>query len=260
MTTKPSLTERLRQGRPLTGVFSIIPSTHVIEMIGVAGFEAVIIDLEHGPFSIDSLTPLILAATVRGLYPVVRVRANEPSLIGAVLDAGAAGVLVPQVSRASEAREVVKAARFAPLGARGVNPWVRAANYGAGASWFEDANRDVAVMVMIEGREGFRAIGDILSVPGLDAIFLGPVDLAQSLGLGSQSDHPDVIDAIRRTVDAAAAVGVGAAVFASNVAAAGRWMAQGVRFVALSEDTAIFLDALRKLKQDLDGRAAAADP
>lgn len=251
MKTRPSLNQRLREGGAFTAVFAIIPSTHVIEMIGVAGFEAVIIDMEHGPFSIDSVVPLILAAQVRGMYPIVRVRANEPSLIGAVLDAGAAGVLVPQVTSAAAAMEVVKAARFAPHGARGTNPWVRAADYGAGPTWFQDANRDVSVMVMIEGREGLDALGDILAVPGLDGIFLGPVDMAQSLGVGGQPEHPKVIEAIKDTVATASARGIGTAVFAPNVAAAKRWAAQGVRMVALSEDAAIIMDALRKLKQEL---------
>src|SRR4051812_37266362 len=109
MTGSVPLNQRLREDKALTAVFSIIPSIHVVEMIGIAGFEAVIIDMEHGPFSIDSLIPLLLAAQARGMYPIVRVRANEPSLIGAVLDAGAAGVLVPQVTSAAAATAVVKA-------------------------------------------------------------------------------------------------------------------------------------------------------
>jgi 4-hydroxy-2-oxoheptanedioate aldolase len=251
MTGMASLNERLREGQALTAVFSIIPSTHVVEMIGIAGFEAVIIDMEHGPFSIDSVIPLLLAAQTRGMYPIVRVRANEPSLIGAVLDAGAAGVLVPQVTSAAAAAAVVKAARFAPAGARGTNPWVRAARYGAGATWFADANRDVSILVMIEGREGLDALADIIAIPGLDGIFLGPVDMSQSLGVGGQPEHPKVIAAIGDAVAAASARGIVTAVFAPNVAAARRWIAQGVRVVALSEDAAIMMDAFHKLKQDL---------
>lgn len=251
MTARISLNQRLREGDALTAVFSIVPSTHVVEIIGIAGFEAVIIDLEHGPFTIDSLIPLLLAAQVRNMYPIVRVRANEPSLIGAVLDAGAAGVLVPQVTSATAAAEVVKAARFAPVGSRGTNPWVRAARYDASPTWFADANRDVTILVMIEGQEGLDALADIIAVPGLDGIFLGPVDMAQSLGVGGQPEHPKVVTAIGEVVAAASAQGIATAVFAPNVVAAKRWIAQGVRVVALSEDAAIMMNAFRKLKQDL---------
>lgn len=93
-------------------------------MIGLAGFDAVILDMEHGPYGVQALGPLILAARARGLFPVARVRTNEASLIGAALDAGAAGVLVPQVPSADAALAAFSAARFAPEGSRGANPWV----------------------------------------------------------------------------------------------------------------------------------------
>jgi 4-hydroxy-2-oxoheptanedioate aldolase len=252
MRTAGSLNARLREGAALTAVFVIIPSTHVVEMIGIAGFDAVIIDMEHGPFSIDSLIPLILAAKARDMYPIVRVRANDPALIGAALDAGAAGLLVPQVTSAAAAAAVVQAARFAPDGARGTNPWVRAANYGAAPGWFAEANRDVSVMVMIEGREGLAALDEIVAVKGLDGIFLGPVDMAQSLGVGGQPEHAKVIEAMRSTIATASARHLATAVFAPTSAAAKRWLGLGVRVIALSEDAVVMMDAFRRLKQDLD--------
>lgn len=245
------LRQRLLSSAPMLGIFSIIASTEVVEMVGLAGFDAVILDMEHGPQGIQALSPLILAARSRGLLALARVRANDPSLIGSALDAGAAGVVVPQVTTAQAARAVVQAARFAPLGSRGVNPWVRAADFTAGPDWFERANREIAVIVMIEGREGLDNLDQILQVDGVDAIFLGPVDLAQSLGVGLQPEHPAVVEQVSLAVKAADARGKATAVFAPTAAAARRWFDRGVRFVGVSEDTAVIADALRQLRQQV---------
>ena len=247
----PSLRQDIRSGRSLIGMFSILSSPEVVEMVGLAGFDFVIIDLEHGPYGLRAAASLILAARARGLTPWVRVRANEASLVGAALDAGAAGVLVPQVGSADAARSLVAAARFAPEGHRGLNPWVSAADFNAGADWLRDANASVAVTAMVEGEEGLANLGGILAVDGLDAIFLGPVDLAQSMGLGLQPEHPRVVDSIVSVVEQAARVGKAVAIFAPHAAAARRWIERGVRLVAVSEDTAVMAAALRGLRADI---------
>ena len=247
----PSSRDEIRSGRSLIGMFSILGSSEVVEMVGLAGFDFVIIDLEHGPYGLHAAASLILAARARALTPWVRVRSNDPSLVGAALDAGAAGVLVPQVGSVDAARSLVAAARFAPEGRRGLNPWVRAADFSAGADWLHEANESVAVMAMVEGEEGLANLGGILEVEGLDAIFLGPVDLAQSMGLGLQSEHPRVVDSIVAVVEQAARVGKAVAVFAPHAAAARRWIERGVRLVAVSEDTAVMAAALRGLRADI---------
>lgn len=245
---RSALRPRLLQPPPLVGVFSMMGNLETVELIGLAGFDFVILDLEHGPRGIPDLPPQILAARARNLLPLVRVRSNDPALVGGALDAGAAGVLVPQVSSAEAARALVDAARFAPEGRRGLNPWVRAADYAADAGWLARANAQVAVLAMVEGRQGLDALPDILDVPGLDAVFLGPVDMAQSLGLGLQPEHPQVVEAITAAVASAAAKGKRVAVFAPTAAAARRWLARGVALVAVSEDTAILGSALKDLR------------
>src|SRR3954471_10556887 len=217
-----SLRQRLREGPPLIGTFSIVAAPELIELVGLAGFDVVVLDMEHGAYEISNLGPHILAARAHGVAAVVRVRWSEPALIGAALDAGAAGVLVPHVQSARDAAAVVAAARFPPDGERGAHPWVRAADYAAPPDWHARANDDVAVIAMVEGKEGVAAIGDILATPGLDAVFLGPVDLAASLGLAGQLDHPQVVAAVRSVVERAAAVGVAAACFSPSVEGARR--------------------------------------
>jgi 4-hydroxy-2-oxoheptanedioate aldolase len=249
--TSFSLRQRLQQPPPLVGMFSILASMEVVEMIGLTGFDLVIVDLEHGPYGIQAVAPLILAARARGLVPMVRVRSNDSALVGAALDAGAAGVLVPQVASAQAARDLVAAARFAPEGRRGLNPWVRAADYAAGPDWLEKANAEVAVIAMVEGREGLDAMPEILAVPGLDAVFLGPVDLAQSMGVGIQPEHPLVVQAVVDAVAAASAQGKRVSVFAPTAAAARRWLERGVALVAVSEDTAVMAAALKALRGEI---------
>src|SRR3954471_18506363 len=185
-----SLRRRLRQGPPLIGTFSIIAAPELIELAGLAGFDVVVLDMEHGAYEISNLGPHILAARAHGVAPVVRVRWSEPALIGAALDSGAAGVLVPHVQSARDAAAVVEAARFPPQGRRGAHPWVRAAGYAATHNWRTHANDDVAGIAMVEGKEGVAAVDEILATPGLDAVFLGPVDLAASLGLVGRAGHP----------------------------------------------------------------------
>ncbi|HWU38687.1 MAG TPA: aldolase/citrate lyase family protein, partial [Candidatus Acidoferrum sp.] len=141
-----------------------------------------------------------------------------------------------------------------PEGRRGVNPFVRAADFTAGPDWFEQTNRAIAVMAMIEGREGIQALPEILEVPHLDAVFLGPVDLSQSLGLGLQPEHPRVIETVSAVVQAASEKGKGTAVFAPNAAAARRWLERGVGFVAVSEDTAIIAAAFKELLAEVKGK------
>src|SRR3954466_9410133 len=240
-----SLRQRLRQGPPLIGTFSIVASPEIVDLAGLAGFDGVILDMEHGTYEIANLGPHVLAARAHGIAPIVRVRWSEPALIGAALDAGAAGVLVPHVQSADDAAAVVEAARFPPAGGRGAHPWVRAAGYQASDDWHARANDDVAVIAMVEGKEGVAAVDEILATPGLDAVFLGRGGLAASLGLAGRLDHPQVVAAVRSVVERAATVGVAAACFSPAVDGARRWLDAGARLVTIGVDTQILLPAFR---------------
>ncbi|WP_238006476.1 aldolase/citrate lyase family protein [Dactylosporangium sp. AC04546] len=237
----------LANGQSLLATFSIIPTPEVCDLICVAGFDAVIIDMEHSTHSRRTVEFALTVAASRGVPAVVRVPDGTPATIQAVLDSGADAVLVPQVTSAQEARAAVAAARFAPEGRRGVNPWVRAARYGADENWLTTANSAAAVIVMVEGGDAIEQIDEILQVPGLDAVFLGPVDLAASMGLGGQPNHPRVVAAMSEIIAKADASGVAVAAFAPDVERARDLRRQGVRLIACLEDTALFLTALRQV-------------
>ncbi|MFW5679681.1 MAG: HpcH/HpaI aldolase family protein [Pseudomonadota bacterium] len=243
--TTATLRARLRAGERLLATFCLVPSVEMVELIALAGFDAVILDTEHGPYGTGQLGPLILAARARGIAPIVRVRTGEASLIGAALDVGASGVLVPMVASRAAAEAVVRAARFAPEGSRGANPWVRAGDFGARAGWFAEANAEVAVIAMIEGEAGVEAAGDIVATPGLDAVFLGPVDLSHALGVPGEVDHPRVVETIEAVIEGASAQGLATALFTPGAERARHWFARGVGLVALGCDTAHALHGLR---------------
>lgn len=241
-----SLRQRLRDGPALVGTFSIVAAPEVVEIIGLAGFDVVVLDMEHGSYGIENVGAHILAARAGGrLAPVVRVRSNDAPVIGAVLDAGAAGVIVPHVQSAADATAAVRAARFPPEGDRGAHPWVRAVGYGATAGWQQRANDQVAVVVMVEGRDGVAALDEILATPGVDAVFIGPVDLATSLGLAGDLEHPDIVAAVADVIARARTAGVAAAVFSATVEGARRWRQAGARLITVGVDTQIALGAFR---------------
>jgi 2-keto-3-deoxy-L-rhamnonate aldolase RhmA len=247
-----SLRQRLGgHGPALIGTFLMIPRVEIIELIGLAGFDLVVLDCEHGPFGVEALPPLVAAARAAQLACVVRVPDSRAQTIGAALDVGADGVLVPQAQTAAAAADVVAAARFAPEGSRGANPYVRAADYSADGKFFATANDEAACLAMVESPEGVAALDEILSVAGLDAVFIGPVDLSAALGVPGETESVVVVEMVREIIDRGRARGVAASVFASTTDAAVRWLALGVRLVVLSVDTGLILEGFTRPLSDL---------
>jgi 4-hydroxy-2-oxoheptanedioate aldolase len=241
-----TLRQRLTdQGACLVATFVLVPRVEIVELVAIAGFDVVVIDLEHGPYGIESVPPLIAAAHARALLCVVRVGRLDGHGIGAALDCGADGVLVPHVGSRADAEAAVRATRFAPEGNRGANPYVRGASYSAHSSYLTEANACAACLVLVEGKAGVAAVDEIAGVPGLDGIFVGPVDLSADAGVPGETDSPLVHEAVRKVVASARAHGVASSVFAERSESARRWVELGVRLVALSVDTAMILHGFR---------------
>lgn len=238
--------ERLNRGA--LGVFSKTEDPAVIEVLGYAGMDFVIIDLEHGPNTIRSAQNLIRAAQLSGVFPIVRVKEENPSVMAEALDIGAGGIQVPQVCSKADAEAVMDRVRFSPLGHRGVCRFVRAAHYSAmdRFGYFQQANEAVIVL-QIEGKEGIDNLEQILEVPGIDVIFIGPYDLSQSLGVVGQIDHPLVQQEMLRIVQVCAQKGITVGTFTDTVENARKWRSLGVRYIAHSVDMGIFCDAVQNL-------------
>ena len=230
------LRRRLHERGGLLGLFVIVPRIEVVETAAAAGFDLVVLDCEHGPFGIEAVAPLVAAAHGVGIHVMVRVAGHEPQAIGAVLDSGVDGVIMPHVESGEDARRVVSAARFPPSGDRSVHLSVRAAGYSSDPDYVRTADASVAVLAMVEGADAHTRLDEITAVAGIDGIFVGPMDLAASLGLPSSPWDSRVTAAARDIVGRAQRAGRVTSIFAPTPDAAQSWLASGVHMVALSVD------------------------
>jgi len=243
----------LSEGKVVLGPFMKVPSPALVEIMGYAGFDFVILDMEHGPLGYETLENLVRAADLVGLTPIVRVTENNPSLILRALDVGALGVEVPHVGTRMDAERAVEASKFVPEGHRGVCRFVRAADYSSmdRYRYFEASNRETMVIGHIEGVEGVRNIEEILDVKGFDIAFIGPYDLSQSLGVPGRVDHPSVVEKMGEVVVKAGKRGVAVGTFVDDVKAAKRWIEAGVQYISYSVDTGIFYEACRGIVEQV---------
>ncbi|MFM1652539.1 HpcH/HpaI aldolase family protein [Brevibacillus sp. B_LB10_24] len=180
------------------GVFIGFPSTQLVEMAAYNGFDTVVIDNEHGLLSAENVEHMVIAAELAGITPLVRVVSSEPGEILKALDRGAHGVHVPQIDTKEEAQRVVEAVKYPPAGKRGAAFSMRAAKYGTIPvhEYLDQANRETLVCIHIESAKALHNVKEILSVPGIDMVYIGPTDLSVSLGFGGRMDHPEVLKAI----------------------------------------------------------------
>lgn len=236
--------ERIETPAGVFGPFMISGDPAFVEAAGYAGYDFVLLDMEHGPNTFEKLQQLIRAANVAGVMPVVRVPRGTDIWIDQALDVGAGGVMIPQIDTAEQARVAVSAAKFAPKGNRGTCRFVRSAGYGAvpGAEYFEKA-QDTVVIVQAEGKKAVENLDEIMEVEGIDIIFVGPYDLSSSLGIIGQINHPRVMECIQDICDRANAKGIKVGCFADNVHSAKKLREMGVKFLGYSCDTAIFHNA-----------------
>lgn len=243
-----------KQGYVL-GPFMKLDSPAVVELAGLAGFDFVIIDMEHGPLDILSAENMVRAAHLRNLIAIVRVGENNPLMISRALDIGADGVQVPQISNAKDALNAVRAAKFFPEGERGVCRYVRAADYTqiSKAEYFKRANQDTNVIIHIEGQEGLSNLDEILKVDGIDILFIGPYDLSQSLGIPGEVENPRVIAEVTRIMDDAKTVGKKIGIFVEDISTAKNYISKGIQYVAYSVDVGLILDQFKSITTQIKG-------
>jgi 4-hydroxy-2-oxoheptanedioate aldolase len=208
----------------------------VAEAFGHAGFDFVIVDLQHGENNLGNLQAMLHAISATPAIPVVRVPANLPLYIQRALDLGAYGVIVPMVNSRGDAEAMVDSVRYAPAGRRSWGP-IRGALYG-GTDYFAHAHEELLVVAMLETAEGLANVAEIMSVPGIDACFVGPNDLAIALGFAPEMAvlPPAVEAAIRQIIDVTAGCGKAPGIQVFDAAAGRARQAQGVRFLSIESD------------------------
>jgi 4-hydroxy-2-oxoheptanedioate aldolase len=217
--------------------------------MGLAGFDYIIIDCEHGPLDVLNAEDMVRAANLTGMSVVIRVSDNDPVMISRALDIGADAVQVPQISNKEDALKAVKAAKFSPNGERGVCRFVRAAQYTSidKFSYFKKANEETMVIIHIEGEEGVKNIDEILTVEGIDVIFLGPYDLSQSLGVPGQVDHPKVVKMMEKVIKQATANGKAVGTFVDDVETGKKWIELGVKYISYSVDVGMIYEKCKEI-------------
>lgn len=254
----PTLRSRLSAGETLLGSFVNLGHPALVEIAASVGFDFLVLDTEHAPLQLSRLEDLCRTAAGVGIDTVIRVDGLEPARIAAALDLGPAGVQVPRVASRAEAEACVRAARYAPLGERGLSPYTRAARYFVdGPRVTERIDRATLVVVQVEGTEGIEALDQILEVEGLDVVFLGPYDLSQAVGRPGRVEDPEVVALMRDAVARIEAAGLAAGTYSDHPEGARRWMEIGVRYQCLSVDVGIFLHGARSMISAV--RAATAD-
>lgn len=249
---KNTLKTRLKQRELLHGMFVMIPSPAVAEMIGYAGFDYAILDTEHGASGTEALENQVRAAEASGMPALVRTVGQTPGEILRALETGATGVLVPHVTTADQAAAIAAAAHYPPHGIRGLATTARAGRHGlttAGAH-LDQAKESTCVLVQIEDAAALPNVPTIARTPGVDAVFIGPADLAISLGFPGRPDHPTVAAAIRKIQEQVREAGQVLAGFARSEVDAKVLAEQGVTFVCLSS-TLVFTQRLAELAKAL---------
>jgi len=230
--------ELLKAGKPALGVFMQLPSPPAAEVLAQAGFDWLWIDMEHGPLNLETVHRMIQATKGTETVPIVRVPWNLHWLAKPILDMGAMGVIMPSVMTPEEAMEAVRALRYPPEGVRGFGPGFAALRWGLSVpEYVKMANQEIMAILLIEQIGAVDRINEILSVPGIDVIMIGPYDLSGSMGLLGQVTHPKVEEAIDRVLAAAQKAKIPAGILALTPGEINRRLDQGFQFLIVGTDT-----------------------
>jgi 4-hydroxy-2-oxoheptanedioate aldolase len=241
-----SLRQRVAAREELTGSFVFeLPARATIECYALAGFDFVVLDLEHSAIDLGALSMLIAACDAVGIACLVRAPAGDVSSITRILDMAPSGVMIPGVRSAGEAAAAVTAARYHPAGRRGLAPIVRHELSTGSGEGIAAREALTTVVVQIEAADALPEAAAVASMEGVDVVFVGPYDLSQSVGHPGELDHPEVVAAGQRLAEQVAphaALGV----YVERPEQIGRWRAAGASFFTLRTDGRIFLDACRR--------------
>ena len=248
-----TLKQRIRKGEPTIGSLVTMPSPDVADILSRVGFDFLWIENEHAPM--DTLEAQTLIQAVGGRCPcLVRIPDKAEVWVKKALDVGCAGIVVPQVRSAEEARQVVEWSLFPPEGRRSVGV-ARAHGYGMTfQEYVETANEDLVIVLQAEHVEAVEQIDEIVRVEGVDAVLIGPFDLSGSLGVLGQVDHPAVLEAIETIRAAGEAAGMPMGIFAPDAVMARRYLDQGFTLIALAMDAFFLWQGATKALDDVGRR------
>jgi 2-keto-3-deoxy-L-rhamnonate aldolase RhmA len=238
-------------GQPPIGTWIASASSLVAEAVGHAGFDWAVIDMEHSPLDMMDLVHMLQALAGTKMVPVVRVPWNDAVPVKRVLDAGATTVLFPYIQSADEARAAVASTRYPPVGVRGVSSMSRATRYGTQPTLMRTANQHMGVIAQLETPKGLQALEDIGRVDGVDALFIGPADLAANMGHPGETTHPKVLEAMSGAVQRARALGRPIGTIGGAPDAVAQYRAMQFDFIAVSSDLGLLMRGAQSVVQSL---------
>jgi 4-hydroxy-2-oxoheptanedioate aldolase len=247
-----NLKKRLKQGEILHGCWLNLGSPVTAEIVGLAGFDWVLIDLEHGAGVEKDVFHQLQALEHTPAAPVVRVESAQRQRIHRVLDMGAEGIMCPHIHNTEEAQAVISGLHYPPHGSRGVAKMVRASGFGMNFdAYYRDARENILGIVQIETEEALNHLDGIAALEGIDVLFIGPADLSMALGIFGQFDHPRFRDAVEATVNAAEKAGKATGILFFSPDDYKRYYDAGIRMLACGSDALFVADGARNLANKL---------
>ncbi len=250
-----NLKKRLKAGEALNGCWLNLGSALTAEIVGSAGFDWALIDLEHGAGNEKDVLSQLQALESSNTAALVRIESGAKQRIHRVLDLGAEGIMCPHIDTAEEAKAVVNGLRYPPHGSRGVAKMVRATGFGKNFNEYStNANDDILGIVQIESPEALEHLNEIAAIDGIDVLFIGPGDLTMSLGIFGQFDHPLFLDAVKTTVVAAQNAGKASGILLSNPDDYNKFYNLGMRMIACGADATFVAEGSRTMATKLDAK------
>jgi 4-hydroxy-2-oxoheptanedioate aldolase len=234
-----SFKRALREGRAQIGLWSSLSSHYSVEVIAGAGYDWILLDMEHSPNDLESLLAQLQASAPYATHPVVRVPWNDMVTVKRVLDVGAQSLLVPYVQNAEEAKAAVANTRYPPAGVRGVAGTTRATRFGRIKDYAKRAHEEICVLVQVETRSALDQLEAICAVEGVDGVFIGPADLHASMGYPGETANPAVLPLIEEAMRRIRKAGKAAGYLSPVEADAKRMLGAGAQFVAVGADVGL---------------------
>jgi 4-hydroxy-2-oxoheptanedioate aldolase len=254
---------KLKRGEPSVGTWLTLPDPVAARLMARVGFDWLTVEMEHAPINLETAVQSLALIAGEGVAPLVRVPWNTGENIKRVLDNGAWGIVVPMVNSRAEAEAVVDAARYQPRGNRSVGGQLHAASFDTDpATYYQRANDEILVVLMMEHVRAIEAADEICRVPGVDAVFIGPNDLCNSMGKAPVFESPDqdFVEAVQHVLATAKKHGVAPGLHVVDAAAAQRRIKEGFQFIAITSEAGMMLGKAREIANTLGlgaGKAVA---
>ena len=256
-----SLKRRLKNGEIVFGPWCVIPSPSIINIIGAAGMDFVIIDMEHGPAGFETAEDMVRAAESENCCPLIRAGQRDESTVLRALDIGAHGLLIPHVESREDAEESVSFSKYYPEGSRGFSPYTRAGGYGyfGVKNHAQKENEETLIGVILEGNAGIKNIDSILETKNIDLIYIGAYDLSQAMGIPGQVEHPAIKEEMEKCIRKIRDCGIAAGGYVAKNTDDIKWMTDiGMQFITCLPDATVifhaFYSCVRDFKQVVQER------